>query len=98
MQNTDRLCMGCMNDNGGEQVCPICGYDEQSLHPDSALPPRSWLGGDRYLVGKVLDTNGEGVTYLGWDNENDSIVWIREYFPAGLCERTPEGGPQAGRL
>ena len=91
MQNTDRLCMGCMNDNGGEQVCPICGYDEQSLHPDSALPPRSWLGGDRYLVGKVLDTNGEGVTYLGWDNENDSIVWIREYFPAGLCERTPEG-------
>lgn len=95
MQNTDRLCMGCMNDNGGEQICPICGYDEQSPHPDTALAPRSWMGEGRYLVGKVLEQNGEGITYLGWDNDSDTIVWIREYFPTGLCGRLPDGGVQA---
>lgn len=91
MQNTDRLCMGCMNDNGGEQLCPICGYDEQSPQPENALPARSWMGDGRYLVGKVIEQNGEGITYLGWDNDSDTIVWIREYFPAGLCERLTDG-------
>ena len=94
MQNTDRLCMGCMNDNGGESICPICGYDEQSPHPDAALPPRFWLNGSRYLVGKVLEQNGEGFTYLGWDNDSDTVVWIREYLPTGLCVRLPDGGVQ----
>lgn len=91
MQNTDRLCMGCMNDNGGEQICAICGYDEQSPQPEAALPARSWIGEGRYLVGKVIEQNGEGITYLGWDNDSDTIVWIREYFPAGLCERLADG-------
>lgn len=89
MQNTDRLCMGCMNDNGGEQVCSICGYDEASPRNPSFLPARSWLQ-DRYLVGKLLENNGEGATYLGWDNESNTVVRVREYFPAGLCERRPD--------
>ncbi|MCI8360421.1 MAG: PASTA domain-containing protein [Clostridiales bacterium] len=92
MQNTDRLCMGCMNDNGGERLCPICGYDGQKPQPENALPTRSWIGEGRYLMGKVMEQNGEGITYLGWDNTSDTIVWIREYFPAGLCERLNSGG------
>lgn len=86
MENTERLCMGCMNDNGGEKHCPICGYDEAGPLSASHLPTRSWLSG-HYLVGKVLESNGEGITYLGWDNESNSIVHIREYFPAALCTR-----------
>lgn len=90
MQNTDRLCMGCMNDNGGEQICPICGYDKNSPQNAAVLATRTWLQG-RYLVGKMLDSNGEGVTYFGWDNTTDSIVRIREYCPTGLCERRADG-------
>lgn len=90
MQNTDRLCMGCMNDNGGEQICPICGYDKDSPQNTSFLPTHTWLK-NRYLIGKVLDSNGEGVTYLGWDNESDTIVKVREFCPTGLCERTVDG-------
>lgn len=86
MQNTDRLCMGCMNDSGGEQICPICGYDKDTPQNSSFLPTRTWLKG-RYYIGKVLDSNGEGVTYIGWDNESDTIVKVREYCPSGLCER-----------
>ena len=30
MVNIDRLCPGCMNDNGGEKICSICGYDQSA--------------------------------------------------------------------
>ena len=90
MQNTDRLCMGCMTDNGGEQVCPICGYDKETPLNPSMLAPQTWLE-ERYLIGKVMDSNGEGVSYIGWDNKSDTIVKIREYFPTGLCDREEDG-------
>ncbi len=86
MLNTDRLCIGCMNDNGGERVCSICGYDSEKANGDNCLPIKYWLK-DRYYIGRVLDSNGEGITYIGWDNKNDSIVNVREYFPTGACLR-----------
>ena len=72
--------MGCMNDNGGEQVCPICGYDESTPQLSSYMPVRTWLDG-RYLIGRVLESNGEGITYLAWDNEENMPVRVREYMP-----------------
>ncbi|MBQ3816912.1 MAG: PASTA domain-containing protein, partial [Clostridia bacterium] len=41
-------------------------------------------------VGKTLNANGEGITYIGWDNSEDSIVEIREYFPKGNATRNPD--------
>ncbi len=90
MLNTERLCIGCMNDNGGEEVCSICGYNQANPNSEEYLQPRYWLN-ERYLIGRVLDSNGEGVTYLGWDNNSDSIVNIREYFPKGAVQRKPSG-------
>lgn len=89
MLNTDRLCRGCMTDNGGESICGICGYDKTQTNPENCLPTDFWLQ-DRYLVGKVLDINSEGITYIGWDNSNDSVVHIREYFPASAAVRNPD--------
>lgn len=89
MLNTDRLCLGCMNDNGGEKVCPICGYDSSVQNPKECLPAKFWLN-DRYLLGKAISKNGEGITYIGWDNEKDSIVNIREYFPSYFAVRNPD--------
>ncbi len=86
MLDTERLCLGCMNDNGGEKICSICGYDSKEQNDPAFLPTRYWLK-DRYLVGRVLESNGEGVTYVGWDNKEDAIVNIREYFPKGIAER-----------
>ncbi len=90
MLNTERLCIGCMNDNGGEDVCSICGYNQATPNNEQHLQPRYWLC-DRYLIGRVIECNGEGVTYLGWDNISDSIVNIREYFPKGAAERKANG-------
>lgn len=89
MINTDRLCMGCMNDNGGERICPICGYDSSEKNGSDCLPSR-FIINDRFLVGRATSQNGEGITYIGWDNAEDSIVSIREYFPIGSAVRNPD--------
>lgn len=88
MVNTDRLCMGCMNDNGGEKLCPICGYDSSEDNAVQHLSVGSWLNANRYLVGKVTEEGGDGVTYIGWDNDLNAVVNIREYFPEGLAKRS----------
>ncbi|MBR4073107.1 MAG: protein kinase, partial [Clostridia bacterium] len=88
MLNTDRLCLGCMNDCGGEKVCGICGYDSDSRNDFDCLPAKLWLR-DRYLIGKVLSRDTDGVVYIGWDNARDSIVNIREFFPS-FALRNPD--------
>lgn len=89
MINTERLCPSCMNDNGGEKICPICGYDSASRNPDVCLPVGFTLD-NRYMVGQAKKRNGEGITYIGWDTADDTAVSIREYFPAGFAERNPD--------
>ena len=89
MLNTERLCLGCMNDNGGEKVCPICGYDAEVLNPEDSLPVK-FIAKNRYLIGKELYRNGAEITYIGWDNVEDSIVNIKEYFPEGFAHRNPD--------
>ncbi len=89
MINTDGLCLGCMSDNGGEKVCPICGFDSTSKNPADALPLKSTLE-NRYLVGAVLESDGEGITYMGWDNSKMCKIQIKEYFPKGFAYRNPD--------
>lgn len=90
MINTDRLCIGCMNDSGGEKVCSICGYDSRTKNNEDMLPARTWLLGHCF-VGRAISRNGEGITYIGWDNDSDTIVNIREYFPSGAAVRNEDG-------
>lgn len=89
MVNTERLCLGCMNDNGGEKICPICGYNSSEGNPADCLPAKFIING-RYLVGKMINRDGECITYIGWDNSTDSIVNIKEYFPDGFAHRNPD--------
>ena len=93
MLNTERLCLGCMNDNGGEKICSICGFDNSAQNDTEYLPLGYWIK-DRYLVGRVTEHNGEGVTYVGWDNKEDAIVNIREYYPKGAANRNADGTVQ----
>lgn len=89
MLNTDRLCPGCMTDNGGESPCPVCGYDSSKTNSEDMLPTRFILH-DRYMIGRVISSNGENVTYIGWDNNTDTAVHIREYYPRGMSLRNPD--------
>ena len=95
MQNINDLCMGCMCDNHGEQVCSACGFDAASYRHENALALRTMLA-NRYVVGKMIAENGEGFTYLGYDTVAESVVHIHEYFPTGLCTRAAEQGIKIG--
>lgn len=89
MLNTERLCMGCMNDNGGEKCCPICGYEQGTDNGEELLPVRFMLK-SRYLIGKCIRSNGAEISYIGWDTASDSVITVREYFPEGFAHRNPD--------
>lgn len=86
MLTFDKLCMGCMNDNGGEEICPICGHTAGTPNPQGTLPIKTRIQG-RYIIGKAHEINGEGITYVGWDSNSNNVINIREFFPVPLTER-----------
>lgn len=88
MINTDNLCMSCMKDIGTEKQCPYCGFHSDTAQLAPYLPIRTIIG-NRYMVGKLLDYNGEGATYIGWDLTRKTAINIRELFPDALVTRTP---------
>ena len=78
--------MGCMNEKSGNGICSICGYNPAEKVNPLLLNPGTILC-DRYIIGKAIDSNGEGTTYLGYDQVSDAVVRVREFLPVGLCER-----------
>ena len=84
------LCMGCMKDKGDSDFCPYCGYSEDANLYPSHLPPHTVIN-ERYIIGKVLSSNGESVTYLGFDTIGNRKVKISEYFPEALVRRATDG-------
>lgn len=89
MINSDNLCMSCMKEIGSEKQCPYCGFHVDSQQNADYLPVRTVLG-NRYLVGKLLEFNGDGATYMGLDLSTRETVNIREYFPLGIAQRGPK--------
>jgi len=89
MINAETLCLGCMNDNGGAKICPICGFDTASHNPSGALPLK-FIVNNRYFLGKALKINGEGITYIAWDRLESTSVVVKEYYPAGFARRNPD--------
>ena len=89
MINSDNLCMSCMKDIGTEKQCPYCGFHADSKQIEPYLPIRTVLG-NRYLVGKLLEYNGDGATYMGLDLSTREPVNIREFFPERIALRDPK--------
>ena len=84
--NTDNLCMGCMREIGREKQCPHCGFQVDSVQVSPYLPIRTVVGG-RYVIGKLLEYNGEGASYIAFDTVAQCAVCVREFFPLGLVKR-----------
>ena len=57
------------------------------LAPALPLSPDKSVVANRYLVGKVLEFNGDGVTYAGWDMTERIAVKVREFLPDAICSR-----------
>lgn len=69
-----------------KHICPHCGYDNNTPHNPVYITPGTVLH-DRYLVGILLEYNGEGATYTGHDISTGCKVTLREYMPINLCTR-----------
>lgn len=80
------LCLGCMSSKGDAVECPKCGYIEGTPQVLPYLEPGTVLL-NKYIIGKRIYTNGEGVTYIGFDTVNNKRVTVREYLPKTLCSR-----------
>lgn len=83
------LCMACMKKINGEKICPYCGENQTSSQLDPFLP-KEYILDNKYIVGKQIDINGEGISYIGYDIKEEEAVFIREFFPENLCSRDPE--------
>ncbi|MDE6501836.1 MAG: protein kinase [Ruminococcus sp.] len=83
-----KICYKCMKiyDNG-MSICPSCGYAENTPSNPMYISPGTLLH-DRYLVGVLLEYNGEGASYIAHDTSTECTVMIREYMPVNLCIRT----------
>ena len=87
MADLEKMCFGCMKEKPDfSPECPYCKYDGTSNNPETALPIKTILQ-KRYYVGKILNENGEGFTYIGYDALKQTTVRIREFYPALISER-----------
>ncbi len=94
MENLENLCMSCMEDSKGNEFCPNCGastvISSEEVQYPIALRLKTLLQG-RYLVGKSIDINGEGIGYICYDKTASTPVYLREFLPFNLCERADNG-------
>ncbi len=82
-------CLHCMEIYDEEyDVCPYCGF-QRGTPPDIKyhLYPGTVIA-DRYIIGTVIGHGGFGVTYVAWDTQLGMKTAIKEFYPAGLVNRS----------
>ena len=94
-----KLCTNCfagLPTGGG--TCPVCGWDNNQPQPPEALSFHTVVA-SRYQVGRVKESNGEGITYTALDLTTKKLVELREYFPRSLAVRNEDGSvaPASGQ-
>ncbi len=82
----EKLCLRCMRKIGDSNVCPYCKDESSEVQKAPYLPLKTIVGG-KYLIGKLVSSNGDGSTYYGFDLEKKQAVMVRECFPQGEVSR-----------
>lgn len=88
--NYDNLCMNCMNELYGEKQCPKCGCYVDSPQISPFLPLKTPIGG-KYIIGKAVSSNSEGITYMAYDVDRRAAVVLREFLPEKIADRNADG-------
>lgn len=87
MDFIDNLCMNCFQNIGDGNLCPHCGFNNNSALQDMTYLPLKTVLSDRYIVGRPVSYESDAVTYLGYDLERRSAVTIREFIPKNISNR-----------
>ena len=86
MENLEKLCLFCMKEKEQTGVCEHCGMTGIPAQAENALPAGTVLH-QRYLLGKNIRVEGDGFTYVAYDQAEKSRVVVKEYFPEGIAQR-----------
>lgn len=79
-QHWKRKCFHCMRDiDNPNDICPICGWNNQHRVNGEGLLKQTVLNHGRYLTGHALGHDGFGVVYNGFGLEKQRKKW---YIPA----------------
>ena len=83
-------CMGCMEEFEDQfDICPYCGYVKGTPAREAYHIIPGTVLHERYIIGKVLEFGGFGITYLGYDRLLNMKVAIKEYMPSEFSTRMP---------
>lgn len=86
--DTSRLCLRCMRDTAGFEVCMHCGFvNNEAAAPSFLLKPGTTLRHGRYYTGTANRITPHDIWYAGYDLASNSRVYIRELFPDALVTR-----------
>lgn len=91
------LCMNCFSVKGKYEVCPFCGYAEDTPPAQPHYLEPGTILADHFIVGTVIGVGGFGIIYKCYDTTLGVIVAIKEFYPAGLVNRAP-GEKKVGLL
>lgn len=87
MTDYNKLCMNCMHEiPDSSNNCPLCGFYNNTQQNAPYLPMKTIIS-NKYLVGNLIEHNGEGATYMGYDIEHNAPITIREFMPDSLATR-----------
>ena len=94
----ENLCMYCFGEMEGNEICPHCGKDSRAAVPQIQLLPGTLVYNDRFLIGRALGQDANGIVYIAMDTKRGGTIRIREYLPRSCAQRTNDGAvvPIAG--
>lgn len=93
--DASRLCMNCMRDGGGYEVCMHCGYINGSQPAQNRYLPEGFLLGGRYCIGRMLKEDEFSCAYAAFDTQEEQRLLLWEWNPAGLVNRCGPAGALA---
>lgn len=83
----NQLCFHCFKKKGDYEVCPYCGYvEDTNIQQACQLKPGTILH-KRYVMGVSIGIGGFGITYSAYDAKLHFVVAVKEFYPTGLVNR-----------
>lgn len=90
MADLSGLCFSCMRPLDPNGRCPHCG-DILLPAQDAPMLTRGTTINNRYYIGNVIKTNGEGSTYVAYDLKLSRTCTLREFYPSAIATRDADG-------
>ena len=84
------ICSKCLEKINDERICPLCGNDNSVDNPTQYLRAFTMLQ-DKYIIGKLISSNGEHALYIAFDVEQKTKVFVKEFAPTVMFTRSDNG-------